>query len=521
MLTKISQWFGLQKSASNQASVTLLGSGNHITQIINAQGASRPLPLMPVHFVEESQRGGGVAAHLEWRTRLASFTGRQTELKALQSWLDESYALSFKIIHAEGGVGKTRLAAEFAVLPEVAAHWQSGWVDLSQLESADRLHCVGQTVLLVDYPEHNPRRIAALAKAALAGAPAAAGRVRVLLLCREAASLSAALQDAGAGAYFAPPMALQPLASTENFEAFVSGLKKRGFVLDGQTGLEQSFALWLARHPLHGSPLFVNALALDVADTKRRPDGSDWLAGVDLLRALLARESKRWNGAERGAGVPQGTVRDILFWATVLGGLAPGAVNEMLARTSPVGAGQTAQVHQALAAVGVAAQGEIAPLQPDLLATVFLTDWLQAPAHQSPAAHDAAMLSIGLPGSRYVAKLLRINMLAYDQTVRLDLVKPSDLGALDRWLLGLCAASGSLHAACQQALAGAQVWRGLPGLTRQLTLDTLAQVAAGAADTNDERQQAERARTLSGAAIDLSQTGDRAGALEPAREAVC
>lgn len=52
---------------------------------------------------------------LDARSQVVPFTGRETELRQLGEWRDSSYeGLSVLLLHAPGGQGKTRLAAEFA-----------------------------------------------------------------------------------------------------------------------------------------------------------------------------------------------------------------------------------------------------------------------------------------------------------------------------------------------------------------------------------------------------------------------
>lgn len=504
--------------ANNQANA--VGIGNQIIQIIGAHGLNRPMPIFPIGFVEAPQSGGGEAVALEWRTRLAAFTGRDAELKALQDWLAEPHSLSFKIIHAEAGVGKTRLAAEFAELPKVAPNWVAGWVDLQHLEASDRLQWDEQCLLLVDYPEHNPQRIGALARAALAGMDDNSPKLRVLLLCREEPALMGALQGARVGAYLSSSVALQPLGPEDNFEAFASAINRHGPAMTPAAGQRSTFDQWLVRDPMHRTALFVNALARDLMAVARKPDGSDWLTGVGLLKALVKRERVRWTLAEEGAHAPTGSVSNVMFWATLLGGIGTQNVNGVLAESFEWQRSQWAPVHKALAAVRPDAGKGIRAFEPDLLAVVFLTEWLLAPENQLDASHCAKDFFSLLPEASFSRALGRINMLAYDQAFRLGLVKPAETGALDLWMTQLCAASAALHEVCCRTLPEIRAWQGLPSLTHQLATVTASSALLGVMDIGDLPIQLQRALDLMNASINLSQVGDLDIALVSARAAV-
>ena len=89
---------------------------NNIVNITLQGGVTLPLTLQRDRWNVQPQGGGGVAALLEWRTRLAPLIGREAELAGLAAWLQNGAPLSFMLLHADGGYGKTRLAAEFADL---------------------------------------------------------------------------------------------------------------------------------------------------------------------------------------------------------------------------------------------------------------------------------------------------------------------------------------------------------------------------------------------------------------------
>ena len=134
----------------------------------------------------ESPQSEELTAWLEWRTRLTPLIGREAEQRELREWADAAHALSFKVIQADGGVGKTRLAAELAQSLLDTKRWTGGFVSLATFERAQRLAWQGNTIVVVDYPEHSPERLAQLIAAAKEGLKTdnKKHKLRILLLCR-------------------------------------------------------------------------------------------------------------------------------------------------------------------------------------------------------------------------------------------------------------------------------------------------------------------------------------------------
>lgn len=91
-------------------------------------------------------------ALLNWRTRLSEFAGREPQMAELRQWAEDPRLVSVKLITGEGGVGKTRLAAEFGETLQ-CDNWSSGFVYLRKSQS---FPCrKNGTLMIVDYPEEN------------------------------------------------------------------------------------------------------------------------------------------------------------------------------------------------------------------------------------------------------------------------------------------------------------------------------------------------------------------------------
>lgn len=385
---------------------------------------------------------GKEAVWLDWRCRLTPLIGREAEQKELRDWANSHHALSFKVIQADGGTGKTRLAAEFAQSLIDTKRWAGGFVHLKKFEQAQRLAWQGNTVVVVDYPEHSPERLAQLIAAAKEGLEPGnkKHKLRILLLCRSSSGVNDLLNQQDAQSYTSSPMALGELAGKGNLNLLNQSLSR--LAPKAPSVSQADFDVWLTESPLHSTALFVVALAIHLSDS---PDPSSrFLNGKDLLIALVNREQARWTKAEEGHGLPKGVLTDALAFATLFNGLPVAAVNTRLNEAYNWPASTLGKLHSAL--------GDVWPLDeltqsypamaPDLLAAVMLWHWQSQPLKRGVLT-DANLLASFAPGeqARVTVLLQRWHMLAYDQTVRLQLGVPQDSPALSG-LLHNAAATG-------------------------------------------------------------------------------
>jgi hypothetical protein len=267
------------------------------------------------------------ASWLEWRAQLTPLIGRDTEMTALKTWLNETHALSFKIIHADGSAGKTRLAAELASTVHNKG-WQAGMVSLQDFTTADTLTWLGHTLLVLDYPEHSLEAVEKLIRLCVnqTGSQGTSNKLRVLLLCREPAAVQTSLKNGGAQTTIASPMHLSMLAPTDQFALFQAAMTARG--QRQSKDLNTDFTDWQSRNALHHEPLFILALALHLAD-EPQASSSAWLAAADLLQYLVEREAKRWDGIEKAAGIAEGTLANIAAYCTLFDGIPISKLREV------------------------------------------------------------------------------------------------------------------------------------------------------------------------------------------------
>ena len=516
MLKKIVEFVSRRLSVINFTKI--YGNNNCVVNITALEGATRTLTLQKTRWNTEPQPGGGVVALLEWRTRLAPLIGREAELASLKTWLNGDAELSFMVLHADGGSGKTRLAAEFA---DKCTGWQHGWVDLRDFTQADALVWQGRNLLLVDYAEHQPDQLAQLARAAQRANPQGGSKLRVLLVVRELNPVRDVLQKNSCGGYMAAPLKLGDLTREQDFQVLQAALGKLKQLgkYSGAAGHVTAvrFKDWQLTNPVHRNPLFVTALAIDLANESTEPANlpkRDWLTGSDLLQSLVKRECHRWELAEKGHSAPLGAIETVVVWATLSNGITAAQLNDDLMPAYSWTSEQQRCLHQALAAAWPSQNYQIPSLAPDLLAAQFLTHWRRNTAVQGLAKRDAALAEklwqISDEAS-FQRRFERLHMVAYDQAVRIGSCTLDSEKALQHWLISLVAVSPNVSKALATALTGYK-WIAF----RKLTIGILK--------FRLERQRAklpevEIAGLFYDLSINLLADGEPAGALTAAQEA--
>ena len=123
---------------------------------------------------------------MNWDARISTFVGRQKEMEELEKWALTPGFISVAWITGKAGMGKSRLAAEFASYMTEVYQWASGLVDLSKPNTFE----LGEKGLLIiiDHPEDNKERIRAflqgLAEADRRAEKKKEKKIRVLFISR-------------------------------------------------------------------------------------------------------------------------------------------------------------------------------------------------------------------------------------------------------------------------------------------------------------------------------------------------
>jgi tetratricopeptide (TPR) repeat protein len=515
-------WLDRAPSASSTeqtatVSTRIDGDHNYVVQVVVQGGGTLPLSLRPTLWTGLPQDPENVAPLLHWGARLAPLFGRDAEMAQLRLWADSEDRVSIQVLHAPGGQGKTRLAAEFA---RSLTGWRSGWVDLSEFSPADALTWQGRCLLLVDYPEQHPVPLERLARAVERAAVQPDQRLRILLVARDERAVQAVFQSRASGAWLRTPLLLPELPSDSGYALVEASLQRlAGFFGRGLTPIARAdFDAWRERHPLHHNPLFATALAIDLAtrdSVRLAPD--QWLSGPGLLAKLVEKEIRWWEKTAVGHGAPAGALTTVMAWATLSGRLNDSDINKTLAAHQNWSGADLRAIYFALAAACRRAGEHIwAPVEPDLLAAHFIDGWLADPLRQGSEAADSA-LSLALLRTEDVNvfdfHLNRLQMLAYDQTVRLGLRTSQDSHCLEWVMFSWAQACPEFRAALGRGFDRRSSWPGLLQLAAEVARRQLVELSTDAT-------LAHRAQILNNLAIGLKDTGDWTGAIAAAQEAV-
>ncbi len=252
--------------------------------------------------------------------------GRETVLEELDRWCEEEPAVAVRLLHADGGVGKTRLAIEW-IQRRRSEGWAAGFLSKDVTDDwFDRLWNIGHPMLVViDYAESRSDLLGALMRLYRYRQQADAGklrRVRLLLLARGAGDWWQSLlqSDAALGAWLSltPPYELAPLAvsETEREKVFHEAAARFAEKL-GKKSIRRA-------PPLFADERFTRVLYLHMAalaSVEELP-----FAANTLLEVILEHEEHFWETRVRQGEIAlsrqRAIARQVVAAATLRGGFA-------------------------------------------------------------------------------------------------------------------------------------------------------------------------------------------------------
>lgn len=349
---------------------------------------------------------------LNARYAVVDFTGRRTEQAGLAAWLDTGSRLAARWLHAPGGQGKTRLAAEFAV-ESAAAGWKvavathgAGTVHAPTGSQDLRTDGAAGLLLVVDYADRWPlTHLTWLFSNALFHRQVP---TRLLLLARTVQpwpALRSAMEDhqADVSDQLLSPL---PVGDKAGERAEMFAVARKSFAarygITDPAVVEGIAPPGPLEHGDFGSTLAVHMAALAAVDARAR----DVRPPVDLagLTAyLLDRERRGWTRLyeNRLEGLdfrtPPSVMARTVFTAALTGPASHQKGREILARLDMEGHPDRLLSDHAACYPPTTADSVLEPLYPDRLAEDFLA--LSLPGHTLTAhAADswAAAAAVGL-----------------------------------------------------------------------------------------------------------------------------
>lgn len=315
---------------------------------------------------------------LAFSSRATMLVGRDDEMRSLFDFLNSARDFSWWLILGSAGSGKSRVALELCEQVELAG-WSVGFLSRTEQEfNWLKLNPVQKTLIVIDYVAS---RVEYISDAILELSRIASSfriPVRVLLLERneltwwpqfireespsESAELKANQHDA--------PMALQGLDKSALLNIAEEVVLARG--TDWENRDREEFLGKITRSAFASCPLY----AMILAEFPHAEDPND------LLRQLLAKESGRRKRLVK-KDEERRRMENLLFLATVLGGVVPQPDGSLLDSSDPISdllpSVWTFNESAYCDFAGSSQVGNsLSGLQPDLLGERFVLDSLNA-----------------------------------------------------------------------------------------------------------------------------------------------
>ena len=553
--------FKIEVSTGPQAEAVLFSWGRGSGNVEPYTKGKLAAPELTIPWRPEPQDDPTVGQLLDWRSALSAFTGRDDEIDDLRKWCDDAPNPSFKFVVGDGGVGKTRLAAEFADGLRKEG-WAAGFLDLRNVDgfSVVRGSATGN-LIIVDYPESNADAVEELF-ADLAALEPSDTPIRVLLLSREGSDVWLdRIERTGARTSFSPnSLGLRPLTGAAPFQVFQTAIGRAAKLLNSHPIPlpEGAFEGWLDLAPENPRSLFIVALAVYAAIHPR--DVVVTYSGREVVVALANREIGRFERISRGLGLPAHALPRLLAIATVADGVGVAQLKAFAERSDELEFGVPGpnEIVDRLNSIGFLTQGAVPAITPDILATALVVEvfrhrndlapeWLWAAIEDNVPRrletlgrliHDAEIV-LGL-GARNLGEVARGEG---DDTLS-AWIRDAFSGNSDRCLLAREYVADS-HLPLGLVPLEVAVWRtlsdavedeaGRAGLLNDLSVGLLkiaanaesldavreaVDIYRGLAATSPARYEPDLALSLNSLSISLSEVGDTAAALGATHEAV-
>lgn len=488
--------FSYAQNEASGASFTLFNLSFPGSPSANAE---KPTDLIIPWRELQEETGENPLALLEWQSRCSSFAGRKTELQRLRKWADSKPMVSVKFVCGHGGVGKSRLAAEFADSLDTEG-WRAGFVNLRQ-SAAYKGGPVG-TLMVIDYPEENRDVVVALLRdLAKAGIKC---RLRLLLLTRstikEWEGIISDARSRGIVDWEPVQLVTLPLDDGAAYTIYSSTLEN---VAENKETTPLPLATadlkdWMKRKGEHALPLFLVAAAVYSA---LHPDEEEVrFTGPEVMTALVEREGTRLRGMAEGLGLPLDSLPLALTYATLCKGVPLEELEDDADLRRLLGLEGNADWQDVLTKSGHAQDGNLRNLEPDIVGADFVHATLGRNKKTAPelvwrAAARNPEAAIGTFGR-----------LIYDAQMTLGRAKPH----VHDWLLDALEADNT-------RCASLKPW------TQSMRLPTIlaaCSVFVSKHILTDQTDDAIRALRLNNMSVDLVAIGKQREALEAIEKAM-
>ncbi len=505
--------------ASSRGIVLDTNSGLVITgdvhgNVIHYTGGEATLTGLTIPW--RSEPHNTIDSMLHWRSRLPeTLYGRDEELQTLTAWAETGPKISIFLLHGEGGVGKTRLAFEFAE-QLIEKGWRAGQLGKQQTQFASDFSDNG-LLLIIDYPEERQDTVQTLLEN-IAYMPEPDKRLRILLLGRNPSSLNAMSQqaiDSVAGEHLLKPMLDDETGYQQQIALLRDGWEKIQTVQQSGHTLpldDEAIMSWLQRSEHHRKPLFILAYALNLS----YDPAAITLSGTQIIAALVERESQRLSNELEKQGSSKEDIEGVLLLralAAISHGLDDALLQALI--ESEVGTKQKLPSLAKIRSSSLYLNHQIPSLEPDILAAQLLHQEFEKHSHQ---AHGwlYQLHTLNTDAVEIDNRLKRLARLRHDASYTLKLFVTDPV---------VQSLSSAIE---QQGYDGIMFIAPLNRYYLEKNLFVLT-VAVGRQQVEDLTEKAEEnfasygpdlASSLNNLSVDLAETGDRAGGLAAIRRSV-
>ncbi|HEB01647.1 MAG TPA: ATP-binding protein, partial [Nitrospirae bacterium] len=437
---------------------------------------------------------------LSWHTRVSKFSGRDEEMAKLQKWAESDDAISVQFVIGDGGVGKSRLAAEFGK-SLIESEWSAGFVDLRNV-SAFEMNKAG-TLLIIDYPEEHGKPVEDLLADLAKLSHDKVDRLRVLFLTRQEMSVwdDVVSRAKAEDIIETVPVQIGPLEAVSAHKLYCSTLELAAKELDFNPPplSEEALDAWMGQSPENKRALFIMAAA--VHSVLHPKEELVTFSGAEIMNALSKRELDRLNNASKEIGASEAALARLLAMGAIAGRMHITRIEELVAQKDlKLGFSSKEDLEEMLQTTGILNDRAVHAPTPDILAAAFTVNVLSKRPETAPEVIWAA-LEQDVKGG-----LERLSRLAYDAEFVLGMLEHR----MSHWLADVF--RDNLER-CKQ-VEGIMNEDYLP-----LTLNNAA-VAVFETLLAHAKDDKTRALLLNNLSESLSDVGDLAGALKIIKEAV-
>lgn len=346
--------------------------GNHASFSYSAGAKASKEQLVgaaeiPLPFLSGTASPSAIAL-LSWHTELTKFVGREAQFADLRQWSGAPQTVSVKILVGEGGVGKSRLAAEFC--RELRSQgWSAGFVNVAQ-PATYRVSAIG-ALLVIDYPEEDVEAVVSfLSQLARSEYPA---KLRVLLLSRMPAEQWLGKFDLSNAVDIIDmsPISIEHMDAEDLFKIFydaVEGVSSRFDTVPLPVSFS-AFSQWVASAPENSIPLFVLACGAHAA--LNPDDHVVQYSGREVVISLVKREVRRLSAMAKAAGWAADSLARLMGLATLPGKIGGDFLSSMLLEEE-FAVPSPALARDYLEEIGIITSGCIHAPKPDIMAAVLL-----------------------------------------------------------------------------------------------------------------------------------------------------